>query len=417
VTEGRKANDEAVRRLTVARPLWVGVKPARELVDGLAGELLLHAGPPLSDEPGPLLRAALAGALVFEGSAASTAQAAARLPEIALASCNDRRTVAPLAGVVSGSMPMLVVRVQDSGLEAYSPLSEGGGCVLRFGCTRDEAIARVRHNADVVAPALDELLGQAGGIDVFGLIEAGLHLGDDCHHRFRGMQLSLALELNDLADRLAWPVERRRLVVEAVSENAYFPLNLVMAASKAAALAAEGVTGSSIITAIARNGVETGIRVSGLPGRWFTAPVEPVVGIPVEGPADALRLEPDTGDSCIVEVNGLGAFALAGAPTLARWFGGTPQALIELTTEMYGIASAEHPRFTLPMLGFRGTPVGIDCRRAVELRTSPLTETLQVTLERHPHVAAIGYSRVPAAALAAALDALGQVEPTAGVQG
>ncbi len=401
-----QANAEAFRRLTSAQPVWVGVKPARLVVPGLDEQTLLHAGPPLDGPPPPLLQRALAGGLVFERRASNPADAVQLLDGLHLGSCNDRHAVAPLAGVVSPSMPMVVVQDSETGAEAYAPLNEGGGCVLRFGCTREQAISNLWDMAENIAPLLEQLLARGGGIELYPILSSALHMGDDLHHRFKAIQLLLAGTLSQRADALEFSTEHRRAIVNAVEQNDFFPLNLVMAASKAAASAAEGVHGSSLVTAIARNGRTTGIQVSGLPGRWFAAPVDRGTMVPFDAGSEVAG-EPDTGDSCINEVNGLGACALAGAPTLARWFGGTTEALVALTDDMYRITVGEHPIFTIPSLGFRGTPTGFDCVKAVALAVAPITETLEVVLERHPHVAAVGLSRVPLAALrlaAAALD-------------
>ena len=325
--------------------------------------------------------------------------------QVRLTSANDRRAVAPLAGVVSPSMPVMVLRDSSSGAEAYAPLSEGGGCVLRFGCVKEEVIANLRHLGETTGPALDALLQQSGGVDVHDLIVSGLHMGDDCHHRFKATTMTLLLTLHERLRELGWPSEQGQRIIDAVALNDYFALNLVVGASKAAAVAAEGVQGSSLVTAIARNGIDTGIQVSGQAGVWFTGEVEPVEATYIEPnqPGDA---QPDTGDSCIVEVNSLGACALPAAPALARWFGGSPEALIELSTKLYKITLGEHPTFTLPWLEFRGAPAGIDCERAVREGISPQTETLLVTSDRHPHPAAVGLSSVPSAALEAACRSL-----------
>jgi hypothetical protein len=219
-------------------------------------------------------------------------------------------------------------------------------------------------------------------------------MGDDCHHRFSALRMELLLALGERADEHAWPVGDRRAIVDAVAKNRFFALNLVAAAAKCAAMSAEGVPDSSLVTCIARNGIEAGIRISAFPDRWFTAPVEAVTAIELE-PGRSERGDPDTGDSCIIEVAGLGACALAAAPTLARWFGGTPLAMTKLASEMYEICLTEHPLFTIPALDFRGTPTGIDCERVVATGTRPVTETIVVAPEEVSPVVAVGYSRPP----------------------
>ena len=143
-----------------------------------------------------------------------------------------------------------------------------------------------------------------------------------------------------------------------------------MAACKAALDAAHGVNGSTVVTAMARNGVEFGIRVSGTGARWFTDPAPVIDGLyfPGYGPADA---NPDLGDSAITETAGIGGFAMGGAPAIVRFVGGTPADAVGYTRAMYGITLTRNPEYTLPALGFAGTPTGIDLRRVVESGVAP----------------------------------------------
>ena len=83
---------------------------------------------------------------------------------------------------------------------------------------------------------------------------------------------------------------------EFISGNDHFFLNLAMAAGKATADAAAGTAGSSIVTAMARNGTDLGIRVSGLGDRWFTGPVGQPDGLYFSG-FTAEDASGDIGDS------------------------------------------------------------------------------------------------------------------------
>jgi hypothetical protein len=407
VSTRREANAEAVARVVGARPAWVGVKPAAQVVPALRDGLLLHAGPPLRVAPPRVVARALAGALVLEGRVESLEAGIGVVADgsLELSPGNDHAMAAPLAGVVSASMPVVVIRDEETGAEAYSPLSEGGGRVLRFGCLDPETLVGLRRLGERLGPLFDRLLAESGPIPLYGPIGTALHMGDDCHHRFQALKRLLALELLERCDACGWPSAERQEIVGAVTGNDYFPLNLVAAASKAAALAAEGVDGSSLVTAIARNGVETGVRLSGLPGEWFTAPVGPVEAVEVAAAA-AAEADRDTGDSCIIEVNGLGACALACAPALSRWFGGSYEAMSALASSMYELTLAEHPGFTIPALDYRGTPVGIDAERAVTAGVGPITETILVSPELTPPIAAVGHSRVPLDCLKRAVEAL-----------
>jgi uncharacterized protein DUF1116 len=129
-----------------------------------------------------------------------------------------------------------------------------------------------------------------------------------------------------------------------------------------------------MVVAMARNGTEFGIQVSGTGDQWFTAPAPAVDGLylPGFGPADA---NPDIGDSTITETTGIGGFAMAAAPAIVRFVGGEPGDAVRNTLQMYEITLAEHPIYQVPVLGFRGTPVGIDVTLVARTGIVPVVNT------------------------------------------
>jgi len=147
-----------------------------------------------------------------------------------------------------------------------------------------------------------------------------------------------------------------------------------MAACKAMCDAAHGVEGSTIVTTMARNGTDFGVRVSGMGDRWFTAPAQIPQGLYFPGfkAEDANR---DIGDSTITETAGIGGFAMASAPAIVTFVSGAPKDAMTATMEMYEITHGEHKYFTIPYLDFRGTPTGIDVRRVVEKGIAPRVNT------------------------------------------
>ena len=162
-------------------------------------------------------------------------------------------------------------------------------------------------------------------------------------------------------------------VLKFLGENALSVLNPVMAACKAMADAGHGVEGSTIMTAMARNGTDLGIRVSGLGDRWFTGSVGRPVGLYFTG-FTADDVSGDIGDSTITETAGIGAFAMAAAPAIVTFVSGTPEMAMNTTLAMYEITTAEHTAFSIPVMGFRGTPVGVDIRKVVELSLIHISE-------------------------------------------
>jgi len=371
------ANRAAVERMTSSRPMLIGVEKASSVVPGLSGRVLLHAGPPLpwARMSGPL-RGAIIGAAIYEGWAKDAAEAAslAERGEIAFDSCHHHGAVGPMAGVISPSMAVYVVEDRAHGGRSFSNLNEGYGKVLRYGAYSSEVLERLRWMNETMAPVLAAALDRAGGIDVKALVAEALHMGDEGHNRNKAGSL---LYLKLLAPHLG-PVSPGAAVAAEVArfigDNALSVLNPVMAACKAMADAAHGVEGSTLVSTMARNGTDFGIRVSGLGGRWFTGPSAVPEGLYFAGFSGA-DANPDIGDSTITETAGIGAFAMAAAPAIVTFVGGRSADARAATLEMYEITVAEHPSFTIPALGFRGTPVGIDLRKVVELGVTPRVNT------------------------------------------
>ncbi|HTG31616.1 MAG TPA: DUF1116 domain-containing protein [Thermoanaerobaculia bacterium] len=372
-----QANRTAVERMMAARPILKEVAPAREVIPGMEDGLLLHAGPPIEWEraSGPL-RGAVIGALLFEGRAGDEAEAAALVErgEVRLEPCHHHSAVGPMAGVISPSMRVYVVEDAVHGHRTFSNLNEGYGKVLRYGAFSDVVLTKLRWMNDILGPMIGGSLELLGGIDLRALIAEALHMGDEGHNRNKAGSLLFLKLLAPAISRLAPKRYLQEEVLNFLGDNPLSVLNPVMAGCKAMADAAHGVEGSTIVSGMARNGTDFGIRVSGLGDRWFTAPAQVPDGLYFPGFSSA-DANPDIGDSTITETAGIGAFAMAAAPAIVTFIGGTPKDALNATLEMYEIAAAEHEQFTIPALGFRGTPVGIDLRRVVELGITPRVNT------------------------------------------
>ena len=399
------ANREALRRIQDGRAMLVGLRPAREVVPGLGERTLLHSGPPITWDRmcGPQ-RGAVIGACLFEGWA-KTAEDAMRLAErgaIAFSPCHEHRAVGPMAGIITPSMAVYVVRNDAFDTEAYATINMGQGKVLRMGAYDDSVLERLAFMNGPVATVLDTAIRRAGGIDVTTLIAQALAMGDEVHNRARA---ATSLLVRALAPHFAaaGPDTERAVAFVAAADSSM--LNVVMAACKATLDAAAGIPGSSVVTAMARNGTDFGLRVSGTGDRWFTAPAPKVEGVyfPGYGPDDA---NPDIGDSAITETNGLGAFALAAAPAIVQLVGGSPQLAVETTLEMYEIAVDEHRTFRIPALDFRGTPLGIDVRKVVATGITPAIDTGIAHRTAGIGQIGAGLARAPMDCFVAALEAL-----------
>ncbi len=372
-----QANATAVHRMMESRPILKGVSPARDAIPGMRDNLLLHAGPPIewARMSGPL-RGAIIGALLLEGLARNEAEAIglAERGEVQFEPCHHHNAVGPMAGVISASMKVYVLEDATHGTRTFSNLNEGYGKVLRYGAYSDDVLKRLRWMNDVLGPVIGDALAISNGIDLRALIAEALHMGDEGHNRNKAGSLLYLKQLAPLVAKVIADDLVESEVLQFIGDNALSILNPVMAACKAMAVAAHGVEGSTIVTTLARNGTDFGIRVSGLGEQWFTAPAEIPIGLWFTGYTSA-DANPDIGDSAITETAGIGGFAMATAPAIVTFVGGSPKDALNATLEMYEITAAESKYFSMPALDFRGTPTGIDIRKVVELGITPRINT------------------------------------------
>jgi hypothetical protein len=372
-----QANQEAVSRMIAARPILKGVARAADVIPDFGERTLLHAGPPIewTRMSGPL-KGAVIGATIFEGWAQdeTEALALAEAGELEFDSCHHHRSVGPMAGVTSPSMQVYEVENETHGNRAYSNLNEGYGKVLRYGAYAPEVLDKLKWMNEAMAPLLSAAIGAIGGIDLRALLAEALHMGDEGHNRNKAGSILFLKALAPAIARVATDRATEEEVFRFLGDNALSVLNPVMAACKAMADAAHGVDGSTIVTAMARNGTDFGIRVSGMGDAWFTAAAATPDGLYFSGFSSA-DANPDIGDSTITETAGIGGFAMAAAPAIVSFVSGTPKDALDTTLEMYEICFAEHEHFTIPPLDFRGTPTGIDLRRVVELAITPRINT------------------------------------------
>ncbi|HEV7898829.1 MAG TPA: DUF1116 domain-containing protein [Planosporangium sp.] len=370
----RDANAEAARRMLAAGAQLVDVRPAAEVV-GLRPGQFCHAGPPIDWQraSGPL-RGALIGAMLLENLADDPAEAGRRLAAgdgFELAPCHALGGVGPMAGVVSPSMWVFVLRDETHDRTSWCTLNEGLGAVLRYGAYAPDVIARLRWMGAVLGPALQAAVRAHGPVDVKTIIGQMLAMGDEGHNRNRAGTLMLLRDLlPDLVESGLSSADVAE-VARFIGGNDHFFLNLVMPASKLQTRAASGLAGSTVVTAMARNGTDFGIQVSGTGDAWFTgaAAVPDGLFLGQYGPDDA---NPDIGDSAITETSGIGGFAMAGAPAIVRFVGGSVSDALRTSREMYEITVAENPAYPIPILDFRGAPTGIDV--TLVLRTGVLPQ-------------------------------------------
>ena len=383
------ANRRAVEAMLGVTAHLVDVAPASEVL-GLEPGQFLHAGPPIGWDrtPGPL-RGALMGGAALEGLVDDPEDAVALFESgssVSLEPCHHRSTVGPMAGVVTPSMWLWVLEDRATGRRTYCSLNEGLGKVLRYGAYGPEVLTRLRWMGDVLGPLLQAatraVVAESGPVDVTGILTQMLQMGDEAHNRNRAGTLML---LRDLAPAMVLCQEKggfdagfdSRDVAESlrfIGSNDHFFLNLAMPACKLALDAARDIPGSTMVVAMARNGTDFGIQVSGTGDEWFTGPAQVAEGLFLGdyGPDDA---NADIGDSAITETAGIGGFAMATAPAIVRLVGGSVPDALATTRRMHEITLAENPRWSVPVLEFQGTPTGIDVSKVCRTQILPQINT------------------------------------------
>ncbi len=384
------ANAEAASRILKGKPTLVGVGKALDVVPGMTATTVLHSGPPLAWERmcGPM-RGAVIGGLLYEGLAKSReeAEALAASGEIRFDPCHHHDAVGPMAGVMTASMPVWIFENSSFGNRAYCTFNEGLGKVLRYGAFSEEVLARLKWIETDLAPVMKQVLEAHGPLDMKNILAQVLQMGDEGHNRNRAGTSLIIREFAPHLVRLGEDPEKIAKILLFMHANDHFFLNLSMPACKCTVDAAKGIKGSTVIYAMARNGTDFGIRVAGLGEQWFTGPASMVEGLylPGFGPDDAA---PDIGDSVITETAGIGGFAMAAAPAIVQFVGGTPADALEVTRKMYEITVTENDSYRIPILDFRGTPTAIDIRKVVETGILPAINT--GIAHREPGVGMVG---------------------------
>jgi len=372
-----KANTETVTRMMDAHPVLIGMGKAIEVIPGMKENLFLHAGPPITWErmAGPM-KGNIVGAMIFEGMAKNwdEAEALIKKGKVEFAPCHHHAAVGPMAGVISPSMLVYIIENKTHGNRAYSNLNEGRGKVMRMGAYRDDVIEKVRWMESVLGPTVKSAIEDVGGVDMRALLGKALHMGDDGHNRLDAASIQFTVALAPGIARTAKDTKTAGEVIKFLGDNALSVLNPVMASCKTMCDAGHNIEGSTIVTVMARNGTDFGIRVSGLGDQWFTGPAGKVKALYFPGFTEK-DANPDIGDSTITETAGIGGFAMATAPAIVTFISGTPKDAINTTLDMYEITYAEHKFFTIPFLDFRGTPTGIDIRKVIEKNLLPRVNT------------------------------------------
>jgi hypothetical protein len=395
--EIEKANQQAVERMMESDPVWVDIGLAGKVIPGLKEKMMLHAGPPIEwDRMSGPVKGAVIGAAIYEGWAGDEAEAErlAKSGEFTFDPNHHHDSVGPMAGIITADMPVYVVQDSKYGNKTYSNLNEGIGKVLRYGAYDSEVLARLKWMRDTLGPSLDatlkEIKKEKDGIPIKPIMAQALGMGDECHNRYMATTALFLKEITPYMMRTGLDKQTMTECFKFLAQNNFSLLNLGMASAKAMTLAAHKIKYSTIVTVLTRNGTDMGVWVSGLDDTWFTAPAPNVKGLWFPGFTDQ-DASPDLGDSAIMETAGLGSFAVAAAPAVVSWMGGSVGDTVQNTERMVQITQARHKYFTIPFLEGQGTPVGIDIRKVVRTGITPTINT--GVAHKKPGIGQVGAGR------------------------
>ncbi|MDA1127691.1 MAG: DUF1116 domain-containing protein [Chloroflexi bacterium] len=370
----------------------------------MADRMVLHSGPPVDwDHMSGAQRGSVIAITIFEGWADSPESAKDLLSKggVRFDPNHHHSAVGPMAGTITRSMPVYVVENRTSGNRAYCRLVEDR---QQFGDFSEGAIDGLRMWRDVWAPSLGRGVRHMGGLSLKPIITKALQMGDELHNRPNAASSIFAGAMAVPMIEAGVPTSDLTSTLSYISGHDLLFLGLAMASAKSAADAARGIEYSTVVTAMARNGYEFGINVSGLDGEWFTAPAPSIDGLylPGYGEGDGGF---DMGDSAITETVGWGGFALGGAPGILSLVGGTPEEALNYSREMREITTGLSPDYTIPALDFEGTAVGIDIRKVAQTGILPIIDTAIAHKEPGHSIIGAGLVRPPMACFHGALRA------------
>ena len=402
-----KANEEAANRINIGNPVLVDIAPAGEVIPGLAGKMILHSGPPIDwKRMCGAQRGAIIGQVIYEGWAKNRDDAASLLDkgDVRLEPNHHHQTVGPMAGTISPSAPVWVVENQALGNRAFCRQVEGN---QQFGDFSPQALQGLEFWRDIWAPTLRKGLQKIGGLELKPIITKALQMGDELHNRHTAASSLFANAMAVALAQVELPKDKLLWTLKYITNHELIFLGIAMACGKAISDPVMGIEHSTVVTAMCRNGVEFGIRVSGLGDEWFTAPSPKVEGLYLPGySAEDAGL--DMGDSAITETVGWGAFTIGGAPGILSLVGGTPEEALAYSREMKKITVSVHPTYRMPALGFVGTSIGIDIRKVVQTGITPIIDTAIAHKDPgYPKIGA-GLVRAPLECFKKALIAFGR---------
>lgn len=405
-----KANQQTLEILKKGQPRWVGCKDAISVIPGMTKKTILHAGPPISWENMCIpMRNGIIGAAVYEGLASTIGEAEALIGsnELEIHPCHEYMSVGGMTGITSASTPVHIVTNDTFGITAFCGFHEGNSPNgFGWGTYDDESIQHLKWMREELAPVLDKGLGAMGGLNIRNIVTRAIVMGDEEHGRCGAATSIITRELVPNLVQQGFDPKILSRVLEFLRSNDIFALHVIMAAGRSLVEPAKNIPFSSIVTTMARNGVDFGIKVSALGDTWFTGPAQKIHTVYFSPEWKDTDANPDIGDSSIVETIGLGGLIHAAAPAHEYALGGVYADSLQKTQEAYDFCAGEHDTWAIPTLDFRGVPLGIDIRKVLSTGNTPILDT--ATVHKKGGKIGIGEARAPLEAFECALQAFSE---------
>lgn len=389
---------ESAGKIANSKPYWVDVLTAGEFLTDLPDKTVLHSGPPIVyDKMCPLHKKGIISAVLFERWADSEEKASALIEsgEIKIDSANNYNTVGSGTGIITKSVPLLIVCDKNTNKKAGVFPSEGkfGGGFCGWGLFSEEIARNLHYLKSEVFDSIRPMLKDCGGLPLKPILEESLKMGDENHSRQRASGLLFIEELVPRLLKSNLPKGKISEIANYFFETDRFFHNFGQSAFKSACLSAHNIEGSPIVTAAGGNGVEFGIKVSGLGEQWFTAESPMIMGRYM---TEGCRVEnqlPWIGDSSIVECAGMGGMSSAASPIVCSYRDETLSESIKNTKRMKKITTTESADFCIPNMDFECISVGIDIRKVIQFRITPIINGGMIS--RSGGWMGAGYAHIP----------------------
>ena len=367
------ANAKAAEVLTKARPTWIDVQPAGDVIPGMTPDTILIAGPPIVIDKIPYpVKNAICGALVYEGRAAAPEEAWKLVEDgiIEVKSAQDYNAACGACMATSASMPVCVVEDPVYGGRGFCGVHPGNKQnVLRWGFYNEEVQNDLVWFRDFYGPALGQTVRAMGGVDLINIMSKTAGMGDENHNRQPAASMQMCMMLVQTMMDLDFP--HRDEIVKQYAANDRFFLHCMMAGAEAVLATVKEIPDCSVMVAMGGNGVEFGMRFAGTGKQWFTVPAPLIKGLflkPSYTDADLLGF---LGDSCVTEVYGLGGMSASAGPGYVVLTGSTFEDSLQRSADARQVCVAEHNFAPIPWDKGQGFPVGVDARKVVGLNILP----------------------------------------------